>query len=296
MPNLRRFLSRRWLLGFLAAAALLFGLMILHPYPRQSLFGPTIRGEPWCVWEERVRRQFGAPPYPLFDRLQRWLGVEPKPLPLEELFDHPEMAPLMVALLDDPDQNVRLFSAGEIVVWQSLRDRSALPALHRMMNDAQLDAHDRLVASEAIWRIDRDQAVLRWIVKQLDHSNPRARELAMGPIARLCDDAPELFPLVFAHAKDPSAPIRCRVIDAMVHFGERGRPILIDGLRDVDPQVRGWALTYVEHMEPKAKWAIPIVESLLTDVDPGVASHASVALQRIDPARYRQLKAERKIE
>ena len=39
MPSPSRFLSRRWLLAFLGIAALLFGLAMLHPYPRQSLFG-----------------------------------------------------------------------------------------------------------------------------------------------------------------------------------------------------------------------------------------------------------------
>ena len=43
MPIPRRFPLRRSLL-----AALVFGLLMLHPYPRQSLFGPTIRGKPWC--------------------------------------------------------------------------------------------------------------------------------------------------------------------------------------------------------------------------------------------------------
>ena len=55
MSMFRRFLSRRWLLAVLGAAALLFGLAMLHPYPRQSLFGPTIRGKPWCVWEAAMR-------------------------------------------------------------------------------------------------------------------------------------------------------------------------------------------------------------------------------------------------
>jgi hypothetical protein len=48
MPDTRRFLSRRWLTGCFGAAAVLFGLVMLHPYPRQSLFGPMIRGKPWC--------------------------------------------------------------------------------------------------------------------------------------------------------------------------------------------------------------------------------------------------------
>ena len=62
MPTSRRFLTRRWLLGSLVAAALLFGVLMLHPYPRQSLFGPTIRGKPWCVWENTIRRQYSERP------------------------------------------------------------------------------------------------------------------------------------------------------------------------------------------------------------------------------------------
>jgi len=51
MGTFRRFLSRRRVLALFGVLAFLFGLAMLHPYPRQSLFGPTIRGKPWCVWE-----------------------------------------------------------------------------------------------------------------------------------------------------------------------------------------------------------------------------------------------------
>ena len=44
MMTARRF-RRRCLVGRLNVAALLFGLAMLHPHPRQSLFGPTIRGD-----------------------------------------------------------------------------------------------------------------------------------------------------------------------------------------------------------------------------------------------------------
>ncbi|MBI2807582.1 MAG: hypothetical protein HYX68_21585 [Planctomycetes bacterium] len=54
MSNPLRFLSRRRLLAFFGVALLLFGLAMLHPYPRQSLFGPTIDGIPWCMWEARL--------------------------------------------------------------------------------------------------------------------------------------------------------------------------------------------------------------------------------------------------
>ncbi len=46
MPNLRQFLTYRVLIS-LTIAALLFGEVMLHPYPRQSLFGPRFHGKPW---------------------------------------------------------------------------------------------------------------------------------------------------------------------------------------------------------------------------------------------------------
>ncbi len=296
MPNFRRFLSRRWLLGSLGAAALLFGVLMLHPYPRQSLFGPTIRGEPWCAWENTVRRQFGEHRESFLDPVRRWFGSGRQPMSFDELFDDPEMLPLVVALLDDPDPQVRGICASAIILFPCLRDHSALPALRIMLNDGGLEGAYRVTAAEAIWRIDKDEKTLRWIVKQLDHADSEARSLAMGHVASLCDEAPELFPHVVAQSRDPEASVRCRVMYAMVHFAKKGMPILIDGMRDPDPLVRGSAVAVVEHMGADAKTAVPVVEMLMADADPGVASQARAALQRIDPARYQHLQAERKIE
>src|ERR1051326_5009639 len=106
MPNFRRFLSRRWL-AFLGGAALLFGLAMLHPYPRQSLFGPKIRGQPWCVWERQVRGFVDAQDS-FSDKALRWLGVERQQLAGNEIFDDAEMLPLVLELLDDPDSRVRM--------------------------------------------------------------------------------------------------------------------------------------------------------------------------------------------
>src|SRR5262249_32469470 len=78
MPNCRRILRRRWLLALIGIAALRFGLAMLHPYPRQSLFGPTIRGKPWCVWESAVRKhvQKREVQRPLSEKLLEWLNIK----------------------------------------------------------------------------------------------------------------------------------------------------------------------------------------------------------------------------
>ena len=53
---LASFWQRRWCRALLWAA-IAFGLACLHPFVRQSIFGPTIEGIPWCVWESRVRER-----------------------------------------------------------------------------------------------------------------------------------------------------------------------------------------------------------------------------------------------
>src|SRR5688572_30006866 len=50
-----RFLTRDCLLALAGIFALLTACFLLPPYPRQSLFGPTIDGVPWCVCEQEAR-------------------------------------------------------------------------------------------------------------------------------------------------------------------------------------------------------------------------------------------------
>src|SRR5436190_484371 len=82
MHNFRGFMTRRRLLASLGVAALVFGVAMLFPYPRQFLFGPRVRGEPWCVWENEVRRKYAEPGDGFFADLQmglrRWVFPGPE--------------------------------------------------------------------------------------------------------------------------------------------------------------------------------------------------------------------------
>ena len=119
-----KLLSRRRLLACLSIAALLFGLAMLHPYPRQTLFGPTIDGKPWCVWEDAIRRHAGQSRDSVPDKFLHWLGVARWTMTLDD-FDHPELAPLLAAMLDDADPEIRDTCMSAIIQFPSLRDRSA---------------------------------------------------------------------------------------------------------------------------------------------------------------------------
>src|SRR6266542_2241224 len=131
MPNVRRILSRRSLLAFLGIVAVFFGLAMLHPYPRQLLFGPKIRGRPWCVWEDAIRRFVHEDEYQqtLQAKAFRWLGIQTVAMDSGELFDHDEMMPILLNLTQDSDTRIRQRALVVLYFCKRFRKTEALPAL-----------------------------------------------------------------------------------------------------------------------------------------------------------------------
>ena len=108
MSTLYRIASRRWLLAYLGIAGVLAGEVMLLPHPSKLLFGPTIRGKPWCVWEDNLRQRVDrehdrkSSAY----RIQEWVGILPTEMKVSA-FGHAELAPLLVKLTHDPDPVIR---------------------------------------------------------------------------------------------------------------------------------------------------------------------------------------------
>ena len=77
---------------------------MLHPYPRQSLFGPKILGEPWCAWEAEVWSQVHREEYEqtFGFKVRTWMGIEPDWR--RELHVRVELVPLLVHLADHADE------------------------------------------------------------------------------------------------------------------------------------------------------------------------------------------------
>jgi HEAT repeat protein len=299
MPSIRRFLSRRWLLAFLGAGALLFGLAMLHPYPRQSLFGPTIRGKPWCVWEAEVRRSVHREEYEktLYAKTLRWMGVkhEEKNMELHTLLNHREMLPLVLELAEDRDQEIRWHVLWLFPMCDSLRDPSALAVLRRRLQDD--DPHCRVMAARGLWVVAQDKQGFPVILRDLQDCQDEAqRREAIWLFTNACHAAPELYPCLAAHAKHPNFGIRKEVMVAMGKFGKKGLPILLQGLDDSDVNVRFCAVTGLEELGNDAREAIPALQRRLDDTDQGLRLRTVDALRAIDPDHFRHLKAKQKIE
>ena len=295
MPNFRRFLSRRWLLAVVGVAALAFGLLMLHPYPRQSLFGPTIRGKPWCVWEDANRRQVvgGDNDKTLTAMLLRWIGVKHEPMELRTLLNHPEMLPLVLELAEDQDREMRSAMLYTLPSCDQLHDPSVLPVLRRRLQDE--DSYCRVLAARALWYVAKNKEGFAVAQRELEESRDgNAHREASWLLTDASASSPELFPVFAAHAKHPDPVLRREAMTALSRFGKKSLPILCQGLEDADLEVRYGAVAALEHLGPDAKEAVPALARRLNDTEDLVRSRTVDALLRIDPRAFEHLKTDRK--
>ncbi len=296
MLTFRRFLYRRWLLGVVVAAALLFGLAMLHPYPRQSLFGPTIRGEPWCVWEtaSRNRAREHEPDRSLFEKAQGWLSMHLNPVELEEVLDDQDFLPLVVHLADDPDETVRWTVLNWLHRFKNLRHPSAIPILKTRLEDDYPD--NRIEAAFALWEISKDKQAVDVMVSEInDTSQPRAYVMRTF-VENVCKECPEYSIHLLPLANDSDPFIRRFAMFGMYHRGKEAVPVLVKGLQDSDAKVRAAAAASQWSLGPEAMPAVPALVQRLGDSDMQVRRSAVSALKKIEPERFQHLQTEQEID
>lgn len=307
MPNFRRFLSRRWLFALIGVAALLFGLAMLHPYPRQSLFGPTIRGKPWCYWEYEIRcyvhHTLHAKSNDVFEKIRRWFGSRDGPKWRDrELFAHEEMLPLLLELAKDDDKDVRRASEWAIVYYEELHQTPALPVLLDQLH--QEDPSSQMYAAGAVWRITKDKQVIPIVMQVLNTpKNVRLakpgtvgsyRAKALSVLSEIAREVPALFSDVVGFVGDDDAGLRTAAMGEMVHFGNQGIPILLKGLDDPDDWVRLRAAESLRSMRTHEKESLLALERLLLTEDSTVRERVVAALVAMDAQRFGHLNVDRK--
>jgi HEAT repeat protein len=284
-----RWVSGRCLVAFLGVAVFLFGVAMFHPYPRQSLFGPTIRGKPWCVWEAEVQRYVHREEYEKTwpAKSLRWMGVKPENIDdfekFTQLFNHAEMLPLLLALAEDRDPKVRECVLLALNQCDQLRDRSALPVLRRWLGVP--DSGCRLTAAFAIWQIDPKEPVHPVLLRILDDRNDDSRAQAIQPLAHMSKTDPELFRHFAKYATDEDEGVREDVMLFAQLLGAKALPILHQGLEDPKAGVRVHAINTLRLLGPRAKEAVPALVKRLNDDHKKVRDAAATALAAIEPER-----------
>lgn len=257
MANHRCGSWRRRLLVLFGLLFLLFAVLMVDPYPRQTLFGPTIHGEPLCVWEDAVRRYANSDSFntSFIGKLYRWL--EWKPASFE--FDDPEMATVYANLLADRDPEVRYTVLRALCMFEKARHPIQLPALRRTL-EHDPDSSRRMLAAEAIWKIDADKKLTDALFQGLENRKSKHREKAMSLLRPICTVDPNLIERTKPYAMDHDNGVRAQAMFAMGEFGTPGVSTLIHGLNDDDfgtVWAAAWALAKIG---PEAKEALPTLE------------------------------------
>ena len=290
MSNSRpRFLSRRRVLAILGVLTLLFGVAMSHPYLRQSLFGPKINGEPWCARKKfRAYVHWNEKNENLYRRTKRWLGMHIEGPDLWK-FRYKEAEPVLLALADDHDPDVRYQAAYTLIYNSAFRDRAALPFIRPFLNDPEPYVQNQ--AAAAIWRIDKDREMIGRLKRAIDDPRSKRREEAASYLATMYEWEPDadLLAVIQTYAKHPIPGVRQACLRAETHRGKDGVPALVEGLKDHDKDVRSYAAQLLGNFRSDALKVLPNLEACLRDEDKSVRHAAKNAIMHIDWRRYVEL-------
>jgi HEAT repeat protein len=309
-------------IGFYGFSGLIFLYVLLNPYSRQSIFGPTIQGEPLCYWQNEIRR--GADPNPnkepVMMKLLAFIGIKPPldtlrlghanwlsvalsliddPSPtvradvaigLARYGESPEAIDGLVRLLDDPDAKVRAAAAYACGQPEAAR---ALPKLTKLLDDS--DPLCRARAAGAVWEAsgDKPKRVVAVLAEVLHDTDADARKAACEGLLRMGKDAAQTVPqVVAAVSSEPNVYWRAHIIRFLGRFGPDSVPYLIGATRDSNAIIRSSAASALGDQEEPALAAVPALFGLLSDGNSGVRESAWNSLSKIDPIRYPEMKAD----
>lgn len=309
--------QRRWC-RMIVTATLLLPLPLLHPFIRQSIFGPRIQEIPWCVWEEEVRMTVHP------DRDRSWFAdamekvglIQERRLAGLNLRGEATL-PLHLHLADDGDPKVRAFALECLRELQKKHEAECEPIFRRHLQDD--DPGCRVLALNGVWETskdielksiaaplldERDESVrLRAavIVGQMARTDPELKSLLVPLLGdrdesmrrsivwilgELAPFNPDLFIPLAKAAEDPNLNMRAGAIHSMRCFGKRGVPIIRKGLRDPDRWVRAEAFGATEALGKDAEDLIPDLLAMCDDPNPHDRRNASHTLYRMDPKRF----------
>ncbi len=293
MPSLRNLLSRRWLLAFLGVLVLLFGLAMLHPYPRQSLFGPKIDGVPWCIWEDEIRRH--AVP----DRPTPWLE---KSLEKNGLLSGPRqvdrvhLLPVILHLANDSDARVRRYCLStqslmpQYWIGSGELEAQALSVLNSRLQHEDEDPQCQLQCAYYLWQATQDREMIKVPLKFLDNPDPNIRYGARLTLCHLATaDVDASFPLIADIAtSDDSEKRRLRglAVQVLGHFGRRSIPLIRKAMNESDWWTTISAIDAARQLADQAEELIPDLLAKRDDPDEQVRGLVAIALNRIDGNRF----------
>jgi hypothetical protein len=298
--------------GTLGAVVLIF---VVHPYTRQTVIGPRIRGMPFAYWQDRYREAAAEQQTPFTTKVLALIGVQ-RSAACTECPATPEMLPVVLTLVDDPTPSVRARVAA--CAGQNRDSPDAGDALLKLVDDSSAavrrqatrelgrlqppyppadaklrerladdDAGCRLEAAFALCRNERvpSNATLAVLRNALPAVDARARLDAVYWMCDLGSEDDRYLPLV-AEQISLDASFRRDHVKCLAYAGRNAIPFLVRFLDDDDLYMRLDAVMCLGHIGRKAEEAVPALEQALQHPDEQVRKQAATELWQIDPQRF----------
>lgn len=273
--------QRRWC-RVLGVGAVFCLLPLVHPFIRQSIFGPTIDGVPWCVWEDEIRAaaepQRGRRSW--FGQLLADLGMGRQRIGLDRNF---EALPVYLHLTNDSDVIVRRYAISQLRDWRNIHE-DTVPTLRGRLDDD--DPLCRLWAAQVVWFATKERETIEVVRPLQNHEDLEVRRTAVSLLCYMSRNEPSLFDNVAKFANDPDAIVRMDAVNALQAFGKRALPLLRHALRDPDKIVRLTAIRVTSDLRADGAELYPELLALQTDAEPNIRRNASHALYTMDPKQF----------
>jgi hypothetical protein len=284
------FWKHRWCRSLLWIA-LVFALACLHPFVRQSIFGPKIDGIPWCTWESRVRAgAHRGEPNPWLIQFLAKVGLLQGDG--DGVFLGSDAAlPLYVQLVEDNDASVRHFALQKLCLDGIFRDAKAeiLPILRRHLQDD--DPRCRVDPAFGVWRATQDRELWPIVVPLIYQANVNEADVTLRALRLLCEMAPhvpETFEPLAKLSLDTNMVeyIRIPALYALEKFGKRAIPVYRKWLSDPDRMNRYIGVLCVQDLGKDGAEMVPDLLALQSDTDQGIRREVAEALKMVDPGRF----------
>lgn len=160
---------------------------------------------------------------------------------------------------------------------------AAVPELKKVL--AGKETYDRLAAAQAVWKINKDSAMLQLLIQSLKGKDTTLRGEAAQMLTAFGPAAKEAIPSLLELLKDKT--VGCRYDAAISLWEICEHDAAIPALVNITGDSMGWyrwqSVKKVGQIGPKAKAAVASLLGALNDEDLRVQRAAAQALKAIDP-------------
>jgi HEAT repeat protein len=314
--------KNRWRMLLYAPLVAVVLFFLMHPYFRQRMFGPRIKGEPLWIWQQELRAQVAqAPPPTLWNKALSFVGLQGQAIGWMGAFPRkdPEMLPVLLSLADDPSEHVRRRVADALMdmpgdeqiievllrmtndrdaqvrqgAVQSLGHRgakaaAALPRLRELLSDPSPDL--RIASARSIGSIKGyDDEAMAMLKNELRNSTNRGHRMhASWCLVAVGKDSDHVFKAVveLCHS-DPDFRNRCHCVNLLGHFGKKAISVLLPFLDDTSRDMRLNAVSAIQLIGADASEAVPrLLQLQQRETDAYLLHTIQDVLHGIDSKRF----------